>query len=36
VTLHGAKEGDAAADVDAVVFEGDLARFADSLLMMQS
>lgn len=28
---HGAEEGDSAADVDAVVFEGDFARFTDCL-----
>jgi hypothetical protein len=31
VLAHGAEEGDAAADVDAVVLEGDLARLADGL-----
>ncbi len=31
VAGHAAQEGDAAADIDAVVLEGDLARFADSL-----
>lgn len=31
VALHGAHEGDTAADVDAVVLEGDLARLADGL-----
>ena len=29
---HGAEEGDGAADIDAVVLEGDLARFADGLV----
>jgi hypothetical protein len=28
---HGAQQGDAAPDIDAVVLEGDLARFADGL-----
>lgn len=28
---HGAEEGDGTADVDAVVLQGDLARFADGL-----
>lgn len=31
VAGHAAHEGDAAADVDAVVFEGDFTRFADGL-----
>lgn len=31
VLLHGAEEGDAAADVDAVVLEGDLGGFTDGL-----
>ncbi|KAJ6444934.1 LOW QUALITY PROTEIN: putative quinone oxidoreductase [Purpureocillium lavendulum] len=31
VALHGAEEGDAAADVDAVVLERDLTRLADGL-----
>lgn len=31
VALHGAEEGDAATDIDAVVLEGDLAGLADSL-----
>lgn len=31
VTLHGAQQGDATADIDAVVLEGDLARLANGL-----
>lgn len=33
---HGAEEGDAAANVHTVVFQGDLARLADSLAMLSN
>ena len=35
VALHGAEEGNAAADIDAVVLEGNLARLSDSLCLCQ-
>jgi len=31
VLLHAAEEGDGSADIDTVVFEGDLSRFTDCL-----